>query len=76
MKVAAFLDGDARVLFHRMFCFSRRGFILAGLLLRSGALSSLLSSSSSISVLSSSPSFISLRGAVSFLQPPLRLINF
>ena len=68
--------GDARVLFHRMFCFSRGGFILAGLLLRSAALSSLLSSSLSISVLSSSPSFISLWGAVSSLQPPLRLINF
>lgn len=30
MKVASFLDGDARVLFHGMF-FPRMGFILAGL---------------------------------------------
>lgn len=38
MKVASFLDGDARVLFHGMF-FPRMGFILAGLSHKTSALS-------------------------------------
>lgn len=70
MKVASFLDGDARVLFSRDVFFPHTGFILAGLSCKSGALS--LSSFS----LYLSLSFLHLHPLFPSSRPPLGLINF
>ena len=75
MKVASFLDGNARVLFHRMFFFPVQDLFWQSSRKKVVLFSSLLFRSLSIFVFASSPSFISLRGAV-FLRPPLSLINF
>lgn len=76
MKVASFLDGDARVLLHRMFFPPVQDLFCQDSRTKTVLFPSLFFRSPCSVAFPSSPSFIPLQGAVSSSQSPLVLINF